>query len=671
MAENPLTAPWTGPHALPPFAQIEVTHFEPAFEEALRTHRNEIAVILSDSSPPTFENTVEAIERSGSLLARVEGVFWNLESANTTPALQAVRTRIAPVLALHHHRLQSSAPLYERVSKIDIDSLHGEEQRVTKLLLQRMERAGAALDEAKRERVGAIQERLASLYSTFGEHLLADEADWALPLTEPSMRAGLPDSLVAACRAAGDERGSEHPVLTLSRSMVMPFLESSERRDLRQTVYEAWSRRGETPSRDNRPILNEIVAVRRELAGLFNYESYAEYALAPGMAKTPDSVRQLFDEVWHPARKRAEAERDALARLAAEDGIEVFEPWDWRFYAARHRVAQGLDVADARAYLSLESVRAAAFACAERLFGVRFEPTPELPAYHPDVAPYEVRRGDDVVGVFYGDYFARPSKRSGAWMSEYRVQHKLDGDVRPVVVNVLNFNPPKRAGDEVEPALLSMDDARTLFHELGHALHGLLSDVRFPSIGCTRVAQDFVELPSQLFEHWLEQPEILDEFARHYQTGEAMPERLREDIITARNLDQGFQTVEYVASAAVDLEIHDARQGEVADLEKATLGRLEMPREIEMRHRVPHFQHLFAGADYAGQYYSYLWANVLDADAFEAFREAGDLFDSVVKAKLHDFIYSAGGKRPPEDSYVAFRGRLPTTDALLRRRGLV
>ncbi len=660
---NPLLAPWTATHGLPPFEAIDASCFEPAFSEALERHRAEVDAILQDSAPPSFANTVEALERSGALLARIEGVFVNLVSAETSPALQAVEAKMAPILAAHHHALLASAPLYDRVARIDLEALEGEERRVTELLLRRMHRAGATLDEASGARVGAIQERLATLYAAFTQHLLADESSWTLALADRSMEAGLPDSLLAAARKTGAERGLDHPVLTLSRSMIMPFLECSERRDLRRAAYQAWVSRGETEGRDNRPLLAEVVALRRELARLFGYPSYADYALADGMAREPAAVRQLLDQVWPPARARALAERDALAEIARGDGIEALEPWDWWYYAAQHARAQGLEVSSARPYLSFAAVRRAAFACAERLFGVRFVPAPSLPVYHPDVLPYEVRRGDELVGVFYGDYFARPSKRSGAWMSEYRLQQRLDGDVRPVVVNVLNFI-------KGEPTLLSMDDARTLFHELGHGLHGLLSDVRFPSIACTKVAQDFVELPSQLFEHWLEQPEVLDEFARHHETGEAMPAKIRRDLLVARNLAQGFQTVEYVASAAVDLEVHASAEGEIEELEAATLRRLEVPREIGMRHRMPHFLHLFAGDEYAAQYYSYLWAAVLDSDAFEAFREAGDIFDPVVAQRLHAAIYSAGGKRAPEASYLAFRGAMPSVEPLLRRRGL-
>jgi peptidyl-dipeptidase Dcp len=460
--------------------------------------------------------------------------------------------------------------------------------------------------------------------------------------------------------------------VTLSRSSVEPFLQFSARRDLREQAFRAWIARGDNGGKtDNKAIIAEILTLRAERAKLLGYATFADYRLDDAMAKTPAAVRTLLDTVWQPARARALADRDAMQALVREEGANFeLAPWDWRYYAEKLRKQRcDLDEAAIKPYLQLDRVIEAAFHTAHRLFGLAFEERRDIPAWHPDVRVWEVRGSDGRhLGLFFGDYFARASKRSGAWMTTLRDQEKLAGDIRPLVVNVMNFS---KLADE--PALLSFDDAKTLFHEFGHALHALLSDVTYPMISGTGVLTDFVELPSQLYEHWFERPEILRRFAVHYRTGEPMPDSLLRRVLAARTFNQGFATVEYVAAALVDLDFHlhePAGAFDVTAFEKASLDRIGMPREIVMRHRPPHFAHVFSGGGYASAYYSYMWSEVLDADAFSAFEETGDIFDPATAAKLREHIYAAGGSRDPGDAYRAFRGRLPTPDALLRRRGL-
>jgi peptidyl-dipeptidase Dcp len=534
---------------------------------------------------------------------------------------------------------------------------------------RRFLRAGAALTGKDRARMTELMERLSVLSTQFSQNVLADEREWSMELAQADLE-GLPDFVVASARAAAEERGRTGHLLTLSRSLIVPFLQFSSRRDLRESAYKAWLSRGENGgATDNRAIAYEILVLRNERARLLGYESFAAFKLEPEMARTPQAVRDLLMQVWAPARAKAEADGLVLNAMLNADGINgELEPWDWRYYAEKRRKAEfDLDEAELKPYLGLEAMIDAAFDCARRLFGLSFRPI-DVPLYHPDARAWEVLKGDRHVAVFVGDYFARGSKHSGAWMSNFRGQRKLAGPVRPIVVNVCNFAKPG-AG---EPALLSYDDARTLFHEFGHALHGMLSDVSYPSVSGTSVAGDFVELPSQLYEHWLEVPEVLQAHARHAKTGEPMPLPLLDRLIKARDFDQGFATVEYLASALVDLDFHGgkppqdpmARQAEVLD-------GLGMPRAIRMRHATPHFGHVFSGDGYASGYYSYMWSEVMDADAFEAFGEAGDPFDPEVAARLESYILSAGGSRDARELYLAFRGRMPGVNAMLKGRGLV
>jgi peptidyl-dipeptidase Dcp len=676
LADNPLLREWTTPFTAPPFDAIRPENFRPAFDHALDEHRREIAAIAAGVAPPSFENTIAAMERSGRRLARVSAVFHALAGAHTNDALLALEREIAPRLAAHWDAIYMNQALLERIRACQRagENLSAEQTRVLERYAVTFRRAGAGLDSGARQRLAEIGERLAALGTRFSQRVLADEQAYALPLAGEEDLAGLPRHIRAAARAAADERGlaGQH-VVTLARSSVEPFLQYARRRDLREKVFRAWIARGEGGDGDNTAVIAEMVRLRAEKARLLGFPTWAHYRLDDAMAKRPEAARDLLMKVWAPARGRALADRDALQEIVRTDGGNfALAAWDWRYYAEKLR-KQRCDLVEGEIepYLQLDRMIAAAFETARRLFGVTMTPLKHVPVWHPDVRVWEVRAADGRhLGVFFGDYFARPSKRSGAWMSSLRDQEKLDGEVRPLVFNVMNFSKAEDDG----PALLSFDDARTLFHEFGHALHALMSDVTYPLISGTGVPTDFVELPSQLYEHWLDTPEILKSFATHYRTGEPMPDTLIEKLLAARTFNQGFMTVEYVSSALVDLDYHALPEGEIADVagfERAALERLGMPEEIAMRHRSPHFNHVFAGDHYSAGYYSYMWSEVLDADAFNAFKEAGDVFDGRTADRLLRYVYSAGGSRAPDEAYKAFRGRLPTEEALLRRRGLI
>jgi len=675
---NPLLAAWQTPHQTPPFAEIKPEHFMPAFERAFADHAAEVQAITHDPSTPDFDNTVTALERSGKLLTKVSAVFYDLVSAHSNPAILEIDKEVSLRMARHWSPIMMNAVLFGRIALLHENratlGLTGEQMRLLERTYTRFHRAGAGLTEEAKKRMAEINERLAQLGTSFSHHLLGDEQDWFLELGEDD-RAGLSDSFVAAAKAAAEERGlAGKAIITLSRSFAEPFLKSSARRDLREKVYKAFTARGDNGNaNDNNEVIVEILALREESAKLLGFPTFAAYRLEDSMAKTPEAVRGLLERVWTPARARALADRDELQKLIAEEGGNFqLAPWDWRYYAEKLRQAKAnFDDGAIKPYLALDHMIEAAFDCATRLFGITFAERKDIPVWHPDVRVWEVRGPDGQhKALFYGDYFARPSKRSGAWMTSLRDQQKLDGATAPLIINVCNF----AKGAEGEPALLSPDDARTLFHEFGHGLHGMLSNVVYPSLSGTSVFTDFVELPSQLYEHWQERPEVLQKFARHYQTGEPLPDDLLRRFLAARKFNQGFATVEFVASALLDLEFHTqpaAASRDVRAFEQAELKKIGMLDEIAMRHRPTQFGHIFSGDHYASGYYSYMWSEVMDADAFGAFEEAGDIFDPATAKRLHDDIYSSGGSVDPEAAYVAFRGREPEADALLRRRGLL
>ncbi len=673
---NPLLSSWTGPFSLPPFEKIDAKHFKPALDAAFKAHKSEIEKIAANTAKPTFANTVIALEKSGTLLARVASVFSNLESTDSTDELQDIARDVAPKFAAHECMILLDKRLFARIDDLygrrDALNLRPEDLRVLERHHLGFVRAGARLSAAQKSRVKEINARLATLVTQFMQNVLKDEQSWRMVLDVDQDLAGLPETMRAsAIRAAADAGLPGKAMITLARSSVEGFLTYSSRRDLREQAFKAWIARGANGGdTDNRQIIAEVVALRDESARLLGYKSFADFSLQDTMAKTPIAVSELLQAVWPKAVQRAAAERDALAAEARlQGGNFAIEPWDWRYFSEKVRKTQfDIDEAELRAYLPLDNMIAAAFDCATRLFGLTFHERDDLPRYHADVRTWEVSDASGGhVGIFYGDYFARSSKRSGAWMSSFRDQHNIGKGANPVIINVLNF----ARGADGEATLLSFDDARTLFHEFGHGLHGLLSNVTYPSISGTAVSRDFVELPSQLYEHWLSTPDVMQKYAVHYRTGEPMPAVLHGKLNAARSFNQGFATVEYTASALVDMALYTGEIARVVDIEafeRETLAEIGMPSEIVMRHRLPHFMHIIGG--YAAGYYSYLWSEVMDADAFAAFEETGDVFDPAMAKKLKQFSYSAGNTRDPHDAYVAFRGRPPNIDGLLKKRGL-
>lgn len=672
MNDNPFFETWATPFGLPPFDRIRPEHFPPAFERAMAEELAEIAAIADNPLPPDFANTIEALERAGKRMERVASTFFNLTASCTNDELDAVERDVAPLLASHSMRILLDPKLFARVADLharrDALGLAEDQMRLLERRHLAFIRSGAALSPEAKARMTAISERLAVLHTLFGQNVLHDEKDWQLVLGADDL-AGLPGFLRDAAAQAAAERGLEGKwVITLSRSSVEPFLTFSARRDLRKRAYEAWIDRGRHPGEhDNRPLLAEIVRLRAEQARLLGYASYAAYKLDDCMAKDVASVENLLGQVWEPAKAKARAECARLQAVARAEGMnEAVAPWDWRYYAEKVRKAEyDLDEAEVKPYFVLDRMLDAMFDTATRLFGITFAERTDLALYHADVRAYEVRDGEAVIGLFLSDNFARAGKHSGAWMSSYRDQSTLDGPVLPIIVNNNNFA-------KGHPTLLSFDDAKTLFHEFGHGLHGLLSRVRYPSQSGTAVRRDFVEFPSQVFEHWLSAPETLKRYARHAETGQPIPDALLERLLAARTFNQGFATVEYTAAALIDLDFHTRSEPDVADVdefERDLRARIGMPEEIAIRHRPAHFGHLFAGSGYAAGYYAYLWAEVLDADGFAAFEEAGDVFAPALAARLKA-IYSAGDTKDPMALYTAFRGRAPTIEALLEKRGL-
>ena len=672
-AENPLLATWDTPFGLPPFDLISDDHFEPAVEVALAEARGAIDAIADNPEPPTFENTIDAFELAGETLSRILSAFYNLAGTDSNAKREELQRIFSPKLSAYSSEITMNEALFQRIDSLwksrDQLGLSEEQERVLMLTRRGFVRSGAELQGAARDRLTQIKERLAILGTQFTQNLLADERGWFMELDADELE-GLPDFVVSAARSAGEEKGLAGPAITLSRSLIVPFLQFSPRRDLRERGWRAWTSRGENGGdTDNRAIVAETLNLRAERAQLLGYEDFAQYKLETEMAANPDAVEALLMEVWAPARETAVADATRLQAMLHADGESgQLEPWDWRYYSEKRRAEEhDLKETELKPYLQLDRMIEAAFACANRLFGLEANPV-DVPLNHRDARAWEITRHGKHVALFIGDYFARGSKRSGAWCSALRSQRKLGGEVRPIVINVCNFAKPP-AG---QPALLSYDDARTLFHEFGHALHQMLSDVTYESVSGTSVARDFVELPSQLYEHWLEVPSVLEEFATHAETGEPMPADLLKKLLDAATYDMGFQTVEYVASALVDLDFHRGEApGDPMQRQAEVLDRIGMPHAITMRHATPHFSHVFSGDGYSSGYYSYMWSEVMDADAFEAFREAGDPFDEETAKRLEMNILSVGGVREAADLYTAFRGRMPGPEALLRGRGLM
>ncbi len=678
MAANTALFAWNGPLGLPEFDKIEGGDFAEAFELALVEDRADIDEIAGQSAEPTFENTIQALELSGEKLSRTSAVFWNLLGADSDDDLRALERDIAPKLSRHMSETSANKELFARIDELwqgrEALDLTVEQERVLERHWKSFVRGGAALEDTDQKRLAEINARLAELGASFAQNILADESEWALVLESATDLEGVPEFLQQAMAAAATERGHDgkHAV-TLSRSIIEPLLTFSARRDLREQAFTAWQMRGENGGKtDNRDNVAEIVTLRKEKAALLGYHSFAEFKLEDQMAKQPSAVIDLLETVWERAVEAAAREQGDLESLAIKAGDNnPIAPWDWRYWAEKLRAEKfAFDDAELKPYLSLDAVISAAFDVANRLFGIAINEHKNVSAYHPDVRIFEVLNADGSHrAVFLADYFARTSKRSGAWMSGFQSQRKIDGGQTPIIVNVMNFAKAPKG----QQTLLSMDDARTLFHEFGHALHGILSDVTYPSVSGTSVARDFVELPSQLYEHWLTTPQVLAKHARHVETGEPMPQDLLEKVIAASKFNAGFNAVEFTASAMVDMEFHKVGGDAVDDVirvEKETLERIGMPKAIAMRHRTPHFAHVFSGDGYSAGYYSYMWSEVLDADAFSAFEETGDVFDPKVAEKLYKHVYSAGGAVDPEETYLAFRGKMPSTEAMIEKRGL-
>ncbi|HXQ31069.1 MAG TPA: M3 family metallopeptidase [Steroidobacteraceae bacterium] len=681
---NPLLAPWRGPYGgVPPFDKVRVADLKPALLAAMAEETTEDERIATNPAAPTFDNTLAALEMSGRMLDRVSRIFRVYTSTLNGKDVQAIATETAPLLAAHFDRITQNEKLFKRIAAVyaarATSRLSAEQQRLAWLYYTNFVRAGAQLDPGSKTRLSELNQQLASLYTKFSQNLLADENDHWLELNSDEDFAGLPEAGQQALSAAAASRGIKARGAVLNtRSSVEPFLENSTRRDLRETVWRTFVSRGDNgDAHDNNATVTQILRLRAERARLLGFPSHAHWRLENSMAKTPERALRLMDVVWPAAVARAREEIADMQAMADREGAApgggriTIEPWDYRFYAERVRKAKyDLDFNEVKPYLQLEKLREGMFWVAGRLFGFKFSPLPagRVPVAHPDIRVFEVTDANGRhVGLWYFDPYARQYKESGAWMSEYRSEQRLDGRVTAIVSNNTNFV----RGRPGQPILISWGDATGLFHEFGHALHGLSSTVTYPSLAGTAVPRDYVEFPSQLLEHWLATPEVLGRFALHYQTGKPIPEELIAKIRRTETFNQGFTTVEYLAAALVDMRLHLAGDQPIDPhaFERDTLASLGMPHEIVMRHRIPQFHHVFAGDGYSAAYYSYLWADTLSEDAWEAFTEAGGPYDPAVAARLRDNVFSVGNTRDPAEAYRAFRGRDPGVAALMRRRG--
>ena len=674
---SPLVEPWKGPFGgVPPFDQVVVTEFQPALEVAMAGYRAEVKAIADNAAQPTFENTLAALERCGRALDRVQAIYGVWSSTMSTPEFQAVEREMEPRLAAFRDEIYQNEKLFRRIEAVyqspDKAKLTPEQQRLAWLIYTNFVRAGAKLDAAGKARVAAINQRLATLYTTFSQNLLADEEGYATILTNVADLAGLPESFRTAAAAQAEARGRKGQwAVANTRSSVEPFLTYADRRDLRETVWRNFVSRGDhAGARDNKPLIPEILKLRAERAKRLGYPTHAHWRLENAMAQTPERAMALIEAVWSPAVARVKEEVADMQKIADPQGAGLrIEPWDYRYYAEKVRKARyDLDENEIKPYLQLDRLREGMFWAAGQLYGFTFTPATSVPVYHPDVRVWDVTAADGRhVALFYFDPHARAGKRSGAWMNAYRNQERFEREITALISNNSNF----MKGKAGEPVLVSWEDAKTLFHEFGHALHGLCSDVNYPSLSGTSVPRDYVELPSQINERWLATPEVLNRFALHYRTGQPMPPALVERIKKASKFNQGFMTTEFLASALVDMKLHLAGEQAIdpAQFERDVLGRAGMPSEIVMRHRMPQFAHIFADEGYSAGYYSYLWADTLTADAAEGFQEAGGLYDRGVAAKFRKHVLSAGNTVDPAVAYREFRGRDAGIGALMRDRG--
>ena len=676
--DNPLLSVWAGPYGgIPPFDKVKVEHFKPALEVAMTENLAEIDKIAGNSAAPTFENTIAELERTGSALDRVTTVYYIWNGTMSTPEMRNIEREMGPKLAAFNDKITQNEALFRRIETVynarEKSNLTPEQKRLAWRYYTNFVRAGAKLGAAEKKRLSEINQQLAGLYTKFGQNLLADETDQFLVLKNESELAGLPQSLRdAAAQTAASKGLKDAWVIANTRSSVDPFLTYSDRRDLREKVWKMFVNRGDNADKnDNNALISEILQLRAERAKLLGFETHAHWRLDNVMAKTPERAMELMEAVWKPAVARVKEEVADMQSLANKEGAKItIEPWDYRYYAEKVRKERyDLDQNEVKQYLQLEKLREGMFWVAGELFNFNFTPITNVPVYHPDVRVWEVtdKTSGKHIGLWYFDPYAREGKRSGAWMNAYRNQERMDKEITTIVSNNSNFV----KGKPGEPILISWDDATTLFHEFGHALHGLSSNVTYPSLSGTSVARDYVEFPSQLLEHWLSTPEVLQKFALHYETGKPIPQNLVDRIAKASTFNKGFETVEYLASALVDMKLHLAGSTKIdADkFERETLAELGMPREIVMRHRTPQFGHVFSGDGYSAGYYSYLWSDVLTADAFGAFTEGKGAYDKAVGERLIKNVFSVGNTIDPAEGYRKFRGRDPQIEALMKKRG--
>jgi peptidyl-dipeptidase Dcp len=676
-SDNPLLAAYETPFNVPPFDKIKDEHFKPAFEEALKQHNLEIDSIVNNEDEATFENTIVALENAGSLLSNVSTVFYNLNSANTNDSIQSLAKELAPQISAHSDEISLNAKLFERVKSVysnkDKSALDAEDLKLLEETYKGFVRSGANLSDSDKESLKKINSELSVLTTQFGQNLLAETNAYELVVDKKEDLAGLSAGLISAAADVAKAKGKEGKwVFTLSNPSVMPFLQYADNRELRKNIWDAYQKRGNNDNEsDNKDILVKIANLRLEKAKLLGYNSHAAYVLEESMAANPANAYQLLNKLWTPALNKAKVEAADIQKEidAAQDTFKV-APYDWRYYAEKIRVNRfALNEEEIKPYFSLASVREGAFETAKKLWGISFVALNNVPTYHEEVEVYEVKDKDGShLGLMYADFFPRESKRGGAWMTSYRKQSTTDGKrVAPVVSIVCNFTKP--VGDQ--PALLTFDEASTLFHEFGHALHGLLSNVKYKSLSGTSVSRDFVELPSQIMENWAADPEVLKTYAKHYKTGEAIPDSLITKMDNAGTFDQGFATTEYLAASMLDLDFHATQSpisGDVNVFEKKAMDKAGLIDAIIPRYRSSYFQHIFSGG-YSAGYYAYIWAEVLDSDAFAAFKEKG-LFDQVTADSFRKNILEKGGTANPADLYKEFRGQEPDPIHLMKKRGL-
>lgn len=687
MSENPFFGEWDTLHGVPPFDKITEEHYLPAFNKAIELQNEEIDAIVSNPEAPTFKNTIVAFDKSGSELNRVKGVFFNLVEANTNDQLVEINNQVAPMLAKHKDNMMLNAKLFEKVKTVYIQqedlnveiekgnaqALNQEQTALLNYLYEGFVRGGSELDQEKQAQLREVNERLASLYPKFGQILLQESNHYYMLIEKEEELSGLPESVKEAAAAIAKEKGLKNSwAFTLDKPSWIPFLQYADNREKREELYSAWLNRGKTEKYNTSSIIEEVLVLREKKAQLLGYNNFAEYAISKNMAQTPSNVYQLLLDLWKPSLAKAQQEASDLQNMMNKEGVKgELQSWDWWYYTEKLRKEKyDLDENELRPYFSLEQVKKGAFELAGRLYGLQFKKRTDLPVYHQDVETYEILEEDGThVGIFYVDYFPRASKRGGAWMEAYRKQSGAKDDfTTPIIVNVCNFTKPTADA----PSLLSIDEVETLFHEFGHALHGFLSNVEYRSISGTSVKRDFVELPSQVMENWAMQPEMLKLYAFHYKTGELIPQNLIEKIQKSGQFNQGFITTEYLAASLLDMDFHTAKSAADIDLEtfeQEHMNNLGLIKAIYPRYRTNYFSHAFSGEGYAAGYYVYIWAAVLDADAFQAFVEQG-LFNRELGQSFRDKVISRGGSDDPMNLFVNFRGAEPNIEPLLKKRGL-